>query len=740
MARTDLTVELWYSGGWNDVTTDVRIAPAIVITRGKPDQASRTPPATLGLTFNNRDGKYSPRNPGSSLYGLIGRNTPICISVDDLVRFVGEVESWPARWDVSGTDVWVSITANGLMRRLNAPGTSKLAYSPLRRFLTASPVVGAYWSMEGYSQQPEFVASLKDGVADATINTNANPGIVSPFDWQGDASLPGSGPLPALENNQTAIAGIASNFTLAANPSIGMALWSHTGVPSTDGTQSINTQALQSVTIDHGPIGFSLALITFPPGSGLATVPDDGEVQISVSSLSSGSPTDTVAVTDLPYFDRWRLVSVRYSTSGGDVAVSISLDGEVVGTGTLTGVALGTITRSSINAFEQDTVGNVAGRISIGHPVVLSGTSADIDAFAADAYEAGYGYAGELAADRIERLCDEEGISVVIIGDESEPCGAQPIAPVLDVMFAAQDVDGGMLFETRNELGLTYRTRQSLYAQETALTLDYTAGDEVAPPLEPVDDTDNVINDVTVTRLGGSSARVVQETGPLNVQEPADDPDGVGRYAADYTLNLAADSEALDQATWRVALGTWDDTRFPTITVDTTAMVLGDKVDLADLAALVDVGDRVVITNPPAWLAPHDIEQLVPGYQEIIEPAHRQIVFNAIPSGPYDVARLDEPAFAKLDSPASTLASAIDADDTSLSVAVASGYHLWTTTAAEFTTDGPLYIVIRGEQMRVTNITGAASPQTFTVVRPTNGAAHPAGAEVHVWHPFRVGL
>ncbi|WP_326678506.1 hypothetical protein [Streptomyces sp. NBC_01237] len=44
-------------------------------------QGTGVDPSTLGLTLNNRDGRYSPRNPLSPHFGLLGRNTPIRITV-----------------------------------------------------------------------------------------------------------------------------------------------------------------------------------------------------------------------------------------------------------------------------------------------------------------------------------------------------------------------------------------------------------------------------------------------------------------------------------------------------------------------------------------------------------------------------------------------------------------------------------------------------------------------------------
>ena len=72
---------------------------------------------------------------------------------------------------------------------------------------------------------------------------------------------------------------------------------------------------------------------------------------------------------------------------------------------------------------------------------------------------------------------------------------------------------------------------------------------------------------------------------------------------------------------------------------------------------------------------------------------------------------------------------------TSLSVATASG-PLWTTTAD----DCPLYIEVGGIRVTVTAISGASSPQTFTVTGSTVTKALASGLEVALWRPVGPGL
>jgi hypothetical protein len=71
----DPVVEAYWSGAWHDISADVT-DDGIEITH-----ASNGDPSEMRLGLKNQAGLYSPRNPNSSLYGLIGRNTPIRCSV-----------------------------------------------------------------------------------------------------------------------------------------------------------------------------------------------------------------------------------------------------------------------------------------------------------------------------------------------------------------------------------------------------------------------------------------------------------------------------------------------------------------------------------------------------------------------------------------------------------------------------------------------------------------------------------
>ena len=124
MATFPQLVEL-YAGtlGWLDITADVRQGVAdsgggISIKRGRTAEGQQTDPGSMSMVLNNGAslaapgivGRYSPRNPHSDLYGLIGRNTPVRVAVVQAVDGFGRTVAgeWGQAdtgqdWTTSGT-------------------------------------------------------------------------------------------------------------------------------------------------------------------------------------------------------------------------------------------------------------------------------------------------------------------------------------------------------------------------------------------------------------------------------------------------------------------------------------------------------------------------------------------------------------------------------------------------------------------------------------------------------------
>ena len=99
----DAEVDLNLGGTWTDISTYAYqregTAPAIEITRGRPDETSKATPSGCKMQWNNRDGRFTRQNPTGPYYGVLTQNTPVRVSVpwtgtylrfeDDQVSFTG---------------------------------------------------------------------------------------------------------------------------------------------------------------------------------------------------------------------------------------------------------------------------------------------------------------------------------------------------------------------------------------------------------------------------------------------------------------------------------------------------------------------------------------------------------------------------------------------------------------------------------------------------------------------------
>ena len=694
-------VELNIGGTWTDITADVLLDPPIEITRGRPDEAAQADPATCRMRLRNTGGKYSPRNPRSPYYGLIGRNTPLRVSIvygeQTYRRFVGEVSSWPPRWAPSGHRQWVDIEATGILHRLRQ-GRKPLK-SALRRKIEGTARYTAWWPLE-----------------DSEGATQAVPGYpgLTPLRVSGDVTF-----------GAAEIGGIAGGVSLGEDgrlmpapvPGGSSAGWVVAGwyapPPASEWEELHASPLIQWQTTGSASLWFVAAAYD---GVGVSLMCEVADQTIFLGGGSGPAPAITSG-SGLPV-----QVLCRAVQSGSDVVVTIQADGVTVVSFTLTSHTCGRVSQIGIN----DQVVEDHGLTFLGswsHLLVApSSRYSDVIGL----IDAGQGYAGEAALDRAARIAAEEGIPLLTVGADSQRVGPQRAAAALDLIVEAVDADLGMLYEQRDAPALVARARSADYNTAPALTLSYR---ELAPPLEPVDDDQRLRNDITVERIGGSSARAIHETGPLSVQPP---PDGAGRYDTAVTLNVASDDQLLDIATWLLHLGIWDEARYPVVRLD-----LADDPHLIPGVLATDIRSRITIDDLPDWLPPGPVDLLVEGYTERLGVRTWEIEYTCSPGGPWQIALVEDETYGRVDTDGSELAAAVTATATALTVATTAG-PVWTTDPADL----PFDVIVGGEVMTVTAITGTSSPQTFTVVRAVNGITkpHAAGADVRLAHPAIVAL
>jgi hypothetical protein len=612
-------------------------------------------------------------------------------------RFWGEVSSFPARWDTSGNDAWVPIECAGLLRRLGQ-GTDP-AEGGLRAFILNSATLFRYWPLSG-SVGTQFSLDIAPVWGGDSGFKFFGQGTPSPsFRYGEPMGSPYLGTGMALFNTDFGfMRGNVGNgynywafdFVFQA-PELGdldVFFFEYAGdfwtLNLDGGTGVAQVSYTESGT---GPIGFS-------PTGVLPELQDDQPHHVRIKFLKNGTGTD------------WTLY----------------IDGNVVDSGTQPSYVIPGLATFQIGYARTGT----QTWVNLAHLAVWADSGAELWPTAAEASQAAQGYVGEAAGDRIERIADLAGYTLTAVGTLSDTAvmGPQFSEAMLTQMRDAETTDFGVLAEPRDAFGLLYRTHRSLFNQDPALTLFYADG-HLSPPFEPVDDDQLTRNDMTAVRREGDSYRVQQTTGPLSVSAP---PDGVGRYKDEVTVNVETDDMLPAVAGWLLHLGTLDEARYPSVRVNLAAPDVV-AVDLEEDVLAVDIGDRILIRNAIDVNIYDDVSLIVLGYTETIGPVEHTLTFNCAPGTSYEVVELDDPTSRISPGDASTLTSSLTTTATSMSVTSTAGT-LWTTSGGQM----PISLMVGGEEMTATAISGAASPQTFTVTRSVNGVVktHAAGEVVRL--------
>ena len=404
---------------------------------------------------------------------------------------------------------------------------------------------------------------------------------------------------------------------------------------------------------------------------------------------------------------------------------------------TLAGTTLGRIRQVVVNPYQQTTAAATTddGRtFAVGHVQVWdtrdSPNAADsmTDAWTGLQVRVWEAWAGESAEGRMERLCAAEQVPLLVESANelslTTRLGAQDDAELLKLIGDAADADGGLLYE-RN-FCLAYLARSARYNRGPAIVVDLATyrvssggRDNV---LVPVFDDQAMLNDLELSRPGGSNARYSDE-----VHVAAN-----GRYDDSDAVNVHTDAQLLNHASWRVRLGTEPAMRHPQVKVDLAA-----NPELVEQWMSADIGSKIRRSNPPPEYPPGDIDQIIEGYSETFGPRMWQVTANCSPAEPWTVGVVDDDELGRADTDGSYLSSGVTATVTSLPVTTYDGPR-WVTDPAQM----PFDINVGGERMTVTAVSGTGLSQTFTVVRSVNGVVktHASFEDVRLWQPMVLAL
>jgi hypothetical protein len=596
-------------------------------------------------------------------------NSPATIT-NKRLRFYGEIPSWPASWTGGGADQWIDVQAAGIMRRLNQ-GNAPIN-SPLRRSIsryTLNPVLG-YWPLEDGALATQATSALNGGTAGVVTQT---------VKFAQSSSLASSDALPTF----------TSPGVIAFTPTKGSSssgwwiefVYNMSQLPAT--TNLVNFVTVQLTG------GAAQTVYIQPRTAGVGVQIVDGNGKNLIAALYTASSGLTAFVGGWARFVLWGSYSAGSTTVTAEWAqVGVPPETYYSYANTYSGTA-GTVSQVTVGAPDSTLSG-----LSVGHVGVFDAPYPGL-LFGPDPYyDVDQGYAGEASKDRVRRICTEQGVAFAACGSNtnSENLGAQTDDTFINLVQGAADADDAILMEQRENLGLQFDTRASLYNQTPTAVFNFTGGTGLVEPLTPVDDDQLIANDVTVNRTGGSGTRVVQTSGALSTAAP---PNGVGVYQTSVDRNLFLDSQTAGLAQWLVYLGTWNEPRWPTVSAK---LQNASSTTFMGQAADIDTGSIIEITGMPENLAPDNVVLLVQGYQEFLNQYRWEFTWNCSPGQPWYVATADDPVYGHADTDGSTIASTMTSTQTSISLAttgVSTGSPLWTTSGADF----PFDILAGGERM-----------------------------------------
>lgn len=691
---------------FTDISPYILQENKIIIFRGRRPSNKSAVPSTAAYTIKNPFGIFSKRNPLSPYWGQLNQQIPMRVEVNVgsgwNIRYTGFINELPPQQDTTGTHRFMQITAAGHLRRMTQ-GKAKFKTAAYRGIQITRPA--AYWSLNTGSLITEVTSDLLNGDSNPiesaipfsmTANGNVRFGAVD--GWPGS---PGKYPelfgAQAYAGSLTGTidyvgggAGYSVGFwfrlgrsTEATSTSIGLVRWSSNGTFG-------GAQRNDSTYTD----GFSVYADHF----------SDGTEQVVVSMQHPSGPAQSLQTPDTvrPMDGNWHHIHVEVDQlTPSLVRGRFYYDGTLVDTedsatfvdaGQPTSIRLSWFDswNPTLDVFLEPFTSLSIGEVAVFAQPVLGDTT----------YVSGNGHIGEEATTRYARLCDQEGLAYSVIGSGSlsATMGPQGTGTFLEELEACEGACAGVIDEDLySRLRLT--TPSAYYNQGLSLTIDKAANELLANPKPRFNDDDlNTRNQWEISRpFGPPAARFVELEGPLGVNS-------VGLYDDGAQVNSETDTQSMNHAAWRVSKGTVDEIR-----VDSATVLLATNPHLIQPMLSCDIGAQFRISNPSIDLPPFPLDETLIGYTETVDPFLWQFELYGNPSLPYSVTQLNVTG-SRLDSSTSTVNTAVASGATSILVTVTGV--LWEVASYTDT-----QILIDGELMTLSSVSGASSPQTFTVVR-----------------------
>lgn len=649
----DVTLEIYYDGSWHDLVAsdDVLVSQSITIQRGDGAESAALRPASISARFDNSDDRFRITNPESPLYGLTGRNTPMRVKVDSIVRGYTQIVSWSNGetddFDAAANrgNAWVDVDSGGVLEQI-AQWSEPLRSAYTRMVLAQTDLIG-YWPLEedsGATSLSNLVEGGPPGVFTGTVTLGADSfplGCEAALQVGSDGTLTGTF-VTAYGSGWFLSFAIRVTATLTASyqeifrwaDSVGRVwAWECNNtdyawrIYDTDGSTIDYQAAANNLTTANQWV--RLRMIVSISGSTLTYEP---EWFAQGASVATGvTKTFTATTTGQP--KSWSRPATTYSTDAY---------------------------YSQIYATTQTAVD---------WPTALA------------AFD---GHSGESAFDRFSRLMSEFGLDWSWVGDEtlSVAMGPQRAAIASDLLRETNETEDGLMFDDAGANRVIFMLRNARYNQ-TAVSISVT---EMTRRPRETNDLLGVRNKITVSHpVTAEEARAVDETGPLGTGTP---PNGVGPIEGKVSANVFDSSTLPAWANWWLRRGTVNLPRYPEVTVNLAA--LGDA--RRDAIAAIDVGNVIEISD----FRENTIRLQVLGYTEVVEwPVNRLITFVCAPDQQFVVGEYDA-ATSRYDLRTSTLNEDLGTGDTWAHIVTTDPTESWSVQGAPYnvTISGQANLVI----------------------------------------------
>lgn len=607
----------------------------------------------------------------------------------DKIRYYGFIPRWPIAWDSAGRDIKSAITAYGKLQVLSS-GANVLDSAMTRYYSSLTANVG-YWTGEDGADAVQL--SARTGKTAAAQATNVK--------FAQQSTLPGSAPL----------------FTIDETSSVRGVFPAHTGTNKLSFTYA--------VFIDKAPT-IQVPTITFKTTTGLIgqfLFDNTGHVVNFYQFKDAILATATSVYGAGAGPGQWFVFVYELQQSGANVTWAVNWRTQDPSIGYAFGGTINSFTLGKLASWNIPPLVAGSGLTTYAYGHIAGSTSVD-DYLEFPHLNSFRGYVGETDIVRAARLSDEEGVTLIVRGKSSRAIqmGPQTQKTYPDLLDECANTGQGYISEARSSEALIYTAHDFLelngftdIAYTDSLLTEGTVTDDLAP-----------VNYVTVTRNNGGSSTAITTTGPKSVAV-------IGTQADPQTLNLFSDRQTRDVAEWMRHVGSWDELRWDKLTVELTRTeVLANPTILNSMYGL-DILRGLSVSALPNWLPVRESRLLVESYTEKLTRFLFSLSLDTSVARPYATAKMYDKRV-KIGSSTSKLTTGINAAVTSLSVTC--------DAHCKWVFQNNFYISVDNdrEKMLVTNITGTASPFTFSVTRGSPAFSHLANVSIELWDQRVLGL